>query len=205
MYIQPITARPETAKTHPLPDVYTRVILSDMDTTHNVARKKSGQQLIIAERNVLISKLIDLLCEGYASNNALAKKLRVSRDTISRYRPLADEIIAKTKLDRNVVRNLQVRRTYELIEQLMIDLKSSKSVKDRALIYRSIYQFSSHLALITGLNVETHVNVDPTKLVIIRSKRPSKGNKTIIEADEPLMRDSVGDMPVISDEGGIVH
>jgi hypothetical protein len=176
-----------------------------MVMTADVAKKSRGQQLKVAERNVLISKLIDYLCEGYASTNSLAKKLRVSRATIEAYRPLADEIIAKTKLDRNVVRNLQVRRTYELIEMLMDDLRSSKSVKDRASIYGSIYKFSSHLALITGLNVETHVNVDPSKLVIIRSRKPSKGNKTVIEADEPAMRDSVNTLPVISDEGGLVH
>ena len=66
-------------------------------------------------------------------------------------------------------------------------------------IYNSIYKFSSHLALITGLNVETHVTVDPTKLVIIRSGKPAKGSKSIIEADEPTPVDNVNNLPVIAD------
>lgn len=149
------------------------------------ARQGSKKGLQVAERNVLISKLIDFLCEGYMSTNALAKKLRVSRETVDRYRPLADEIIAKTKLDRNVIRNLQVRRTYELIEMLMDDLKNAtgaNSVKDRASIYGSIYKFSSHLALITGINVETHVNIDPTKLVIIRSNKKKQADRVQIDS-----------------------
>lgn len=47
--------------------------------------------------------------------------------------------------------------------------KESVDIKNTALLYNQIYKFSSHLAQITGLNIETHVNVDPTKLVIIRS------------------------------------
>lgn len=144
-----------------------------MDETALKDRQGSSKALKVAERNVLISKLIDHLCEGYISTNALAKKLRVSRGTIERYRPLADDIIAKTKLDRNVIRNLQVRRTYELIEMLMDDLKASSGAKDRSAYYNQIYKFSSHLALITGLNVETTVHIDPQKLVIIRAN-PNK-------------------------------
>jgi|SRR5947207_5587742 len=170
-----------------------------MDKTALLPKKKRGQQLVNAERNILIAKLVDHLCEGYMSTHALSKKLRVARGTIETYRPLADEIIAKTKLDRNVIRNLQLRRTYQLIEQLMEDLRQTNSVKERALIYNSIYKFSSHLALITGLNVETHVTVDPTKLVIIRSGKPAKGSKSIIEADEPTPVDNVNNLPVIAD------
>jgi hypothetical protein len=142
-----------------------------MNSTSLEARKGSKKPLQVAERNVLISKMIDKLTAGYISTNALAKECRVSRETIERYRPLCDELIGKMNLDRNVVRNLQVKRTYDIIEQLMEDLKSSSSTADRAKIYASIYRFSSHLALITGLNVETHVNIDPTKLVIIRSNK----------------------------------
>lgn len=140
-----------------------------MDSTDVFDPKAQGKQLVAAERNVLISKMIDALCSGYSSTNSLSQKLKVSRMTVERYRPLADDVIGKFKLDRNVIRNLQVRRTYQIIEQLTQDLKSTKGAADRAKIYGSIYKFSSHLALITGLNVETHVNIDPTKLVIIRS------------------------------------
>lgn len=150
-----------------------------METSQTITARPHGRTLSVAERNVLIAKMLDKLCEGYISTYKLAKDLRVNRSTIESYRPLVDKIIADTKLDRNVIRNLQVRRTYELIEQLMMDLKASHSVKDRALIYASIYKFSSHLALITGLNVETQVHVDPTKLVIIRSNKPKKADRVI--------------------------
>lgn len=151
-----------------------------MNPITGLERKKDGHQLKNAERTVLISKLVDLLCEGYGTDNGLAKKLGVSTDTIRTYRPLADELIGKMKLDRNVIRNLQVRRTYKLIEGLMVELKNAKTAKDKTLFYNQIFKFSSHLALITGLNVETHVNVDPSKLVIIRAAR--KENDSPLEA-----------------------
>lgn len=137
-----------------------------------LTKHKRGQQLQNAERLVLIGKLVDLLSEGYMSTYALSKRLKIPKQTIDTYRPLADKLIAESTLDRNVIRNLQIKRTYLLIEELMTDLKQKKlSVKEKSLIYGSIYKFSSHLALITGLNVETHVNIDPTKLVIIRSNK----------------------------------
>lgn len=156
-----------------------------MDATIELAKQKPGKQLDNAKRMVIISKMIDMLCEGYMSTNALAEKLRVNRKTVESYRPLADEIIAKTKLDRNVIRNLQVQRTYKIVEQLMEDLTAAKTVKERSMIYGAIYKFSSHLALITGLNVETHVNVDPTKLVIIRSNQRREKDR-VTEDDTAL-------------------
>jgi hypothetical protein len=162
-----------------------------MDGSATLSKKSAGQQLTIAESNVLVAKMIDYLCEGFMSTNALSKKLRVSRGTVDRYRPLADDIIARQKIDRNVIRNLQVRRTYELIELLMTDLKASKDAKDRALYYNQIYKFSSHLALITGLNVETHVIADPTKLVIIRSKSNKKQTNSVIDDAVAEQSDSV--------------
>lgn len=161
-----------------------------METAQELTPKVQGSRLRLVERNILIAKMVDLLCEGYMSTYALSKKLRVSRQTIESYRPLVDGIIAKTKLDRNVIRNLQVRRTYELIEQLMTDLKATKDTKERSMIYGSIYKFSSHLALITGLNVETHVTVDPTKLVIIRANQRKQADQ-VIEQDKLL--DAVND------------
>jgi hypothetical protein len=163
-----------------------------METTPVISKKKRGEQLLQAERNVLISKLIDKLCEGYTTTHALSKELRVSRDTIDRYRAAADEIIRKFKLDRNVIRNLQVKRTYKIIEQLMEDLKSTSRVSERTQLYNQIYKFSSHLALITGLNVETTVHVDPTKLVIIRANHDKK-KQPIITVDDV---DTVNSTPV---------
>lgn len=152
-----------------------------MKTTTELTKKSQGKRLVNAERNILISKMVDRLSEGYISTNALSKELHVSRDTIDTYRPLVDELIGKIKVDRNVILRLQIKRTYLLVEMLMDDLKACGDIKSRTLVYNQIYKFSSHLAQITGLNIETHVNVDPTKLVIIRS---NKSKSDIIEADE---------------------
>lgn len=160
-----------------------------MDITSLESRKGSYKRLINAERNVLISKLIDKLCEGYTSTNSLSKELHVSRGTIENYRPLADEIISKTKLDRNVIRNLQVKRTYKIIEMLIDDLKKTVSVKERSLLYNQIYKFSSHLALITGINIETHVNVDHQKLVIVRANNSGKPEHPIVEVENEKKAD----------------
>lgn len=124
--------------------------------------------MTIASRNVLIAKVLDLVSEGIMSTRELAKRTGVSRPTIDKIRPLVDEIIGRDKIDRNIIRNLQIRRTYELIEMLMNDLKTCESIKERSIIYGNIFKFSSHLALITGLNIETQVTVDHKQLVIIR-------------------------------------
>jgi hypothetical protein len=154
-----------------------------MDIDQQLSTRSKGQRLQNAERLVLIGKLVDMLSEGYMSTYKLSKQLRIPKQTIETYRPLADKLIAENKIDRNVIRNLQIKRTYLIIEHLMEDLKQARDIKSKSLIYGSIYKFSSHLALITGLNVETHVNVDPTKLVIIRSNK----RKTSERVDEQLL------------------
>lgn len=162
-----------------------------MEITTKISKKGRGNQLVNAERAVLISKMVDKLSEGYMSTNELSKQLGVSRVTIDSYRGLVDDLIGKTKVDRNVILRLQIQRTYKLIEMLMQDLKEQRDKKDMAgnsfvdikntaLLYNQIYKFSSHLAQITGLNIETHVNVDPTKLVIIRSNQKKSD---VIEAN----------------------
>lgn len=154
-----------------------------MDLTQDIPKLKNGQRLINAQKLIIIGKLVEKLSEGYFSTYALSRQLKLSKDVINTYRPLADKLIADNTFDRNVIRNLQVKRTYQIIEQLMVDLKKTNKVGERALIYGSIYKFSSHLALITGLNVETHVNIDPTKLVIIRANQNKKKDR-ITDSDD---------------------
>lgn len=67
---------------------------------------------------------------------------------------------------------------------LMNDLKGAVTVKERSALYGNIFKFSSHLALITGINIETTVQIDPTKLVIIRSKPQEDGKRTVIDVTE---------------------
>jgi hypothetical protein len=133
------------------------------------------------------------MVEGYHSTAELARKTGLSRRTVDAYRPLVDNLIATTKIDRNAVRALQIKRTYTIIEMLMNDLKVSQGYKERASYYSQIYKFSSHLALITGLNVETQVHVDAKKLVVIRSNTRNEvqnerddvneGMTTVIDVD----------------------
>lgn len=155
-----------------------------LDDTVELTKKPNGMRMVNAERMVLISKLIDLMTQGVYSTRELAKRTGMTRLTVDRYRPLADDVIGKEKIDRNVIRSLQIRRTYELIEQLMKDLKGTTDTKERSLLYGSIYKFSSHLALITGLNVETHVNVDPSKLVIIRANKQKMTDRVIEQVED---------------------
>jgi hypothetical protein len=138
------------------------------------AARKRGQNLTVERQQVIIGKLMDKMIEGYHSTSELARETGVSRPTVDRYRPIVDELIGKTRIDRNAIRALQIRRTYTIIEQLMNDLKHASGYKERAAYYSQIYKFSSHLALITGLNVETQVHVDAKKLVVIRSNESSK-------------------------------
>lgn len=154
-----------------------------MENTLEIPKLKRGQQLVNAERMIVIAKLVEILSNGYMSSYAISKQLKITIEMVNTYRPLADKLIAENAFDRNVVRNLQVKRVYQLIEYLIQDLKTAKSIKDKVLIHSAIYKHSSHLALITGLNVETHVNIDPTKLVIIRSnQRREKDRTTVIDS-----------------------
>ena len=139
-----------------------------METTTETTKRKQGQQLLTAEKMSLTLKLVALLEQGFHSDNSLSKRLGVNTSTIRRYRPYADDIIRKTRLDRNVLRNLQVKRVYSLLDGLANDLERAESTREKHLIHSSIVKYCQHLALITGLNVETQLNIDPSKLVIIR-------------------------------------
>lgn len=140
-----------------------------MVTTETLPKLKRGEKMNTTQKLVTLGKLIDYLSQGYYSTNELAQLTGLSRRTIDKYREEADRIIGSQKLDRNVIRSLQLKRTYNIIEMLMQDLKRCETIKEKTLIYSQIAKFSQHLALITGLNIETHVNVDHQQLVIIRA------------------------------------
>ncbi|SRR6266849_49929 len=142
-----------------------------MNSTITISKRKQGKQLVNAERTVLISKLVDALCNGYQSTTALANLLKVDRSTIDAYRPLADELIGKMKLDRNVIRNLQVQRLFRLVEGLMDDLKTETDKKYKLIIHDKIAKYCSLLASVTGINQEfTPTDEKGTRLVIVRAK-----------------------------------
>jgi hypothetical protein len=120
------------------------------------------------EKMVLTQRLVELLEQGFHSDNSLAQKLGVNTTTVRRYKPHANEIIRSIKIDRSVIRNLQIQRVYKLVDGLTYDLENAETAREKHLIHSSIVKYCQHLALITGLNVESMLNVDPQKLVIIR-------------------------------------
>lgn len=147
-----------------------------------IAINKRGQALTNAQKATLIDKMLTKLESGYMSTNQLAKELQVSRRTIDRFRPMVDKRIADKQPDRSIIRNLQIQRTYKIIEMLMNDLNKTKDDKTRQGYYNQIAKFSSHLALITGLNIETQINVNQDQLVIIRADNAKQPKQKIIEA-----------------------
>ncbi len=147
----------------------------------NTAIRKQGTRLTKIERQQLLLDLIDALQSGYMSKLSLARKLNVSRQTIDSLLPEAEAVFATVTKDRNIIRNLQVQRTYAMIDRLstkLDDPDKPPSLKEELAIHDKIIKYGQHLALITGLNVETHINVDHKQLVIIRpaqeSKKPAK-------------------------------
>lgn len=157
-----------------------------------IDKPKQGEQLTNAKRLVAISKLIDCLSQSYYNTNELAKKTGLSRGVVETYRPIADEVISKSILDRNNIRNLQVRRYYTMIENLIKELKNCKTIKEKMSVYNTIAKFSGLLQLATGLNVETHVNVDYQQLVIVRSNGKKSSIKN--EAGDQLTPDNIIDI-----------
>lgn len=147
----------------------------------NTAIRKQGTRLTKIERQQLLLELIDALQSGYMSKLSLARKLNVSRQTIDSLLPEAEAVFATVTKDRNIIRNLQVQRTYAMIDRLSTKLDDEEhkpSLKEELAIHDKIIKYGQHLALITGLNVETHINVDHKQLVIIRpaqdANKPAK-------------------------------
>lgn len=181
----------------------TPVIMHTMKNSSVLTKNPVGKTLTNAKRQVIISKLYDTMLEGYHTTSEISRKTGITRLTVDRYRGLVDELIGKQKIDRNVIRNLQIRRTYQIIESLMLELedlnktitientdgteftRKVSSVKERTAIYSQIAKFSQHLALITGLNIETTVNVDHSKLVIIRANNSKNTETELIDNAVP--------------------
>lgn len=159
--------------------------------TGSIEKGKRGQQMTNTKRFVVIHKLLEYLSESYYTTGKLAKLTGLSYKTVETYRPFVDRLLAERRVDRNTVRNLQVNRTYKMIERMVLDLDDIEAhIKDvgrkiqlKATIYGQIVKYSSHLALITGLNIETQVNVEQKQLVIIRAGNNSKPRVDYLEAE----------------------
>lgn len=138
------------------------------DTPVTPARPQ-GRNLTKAERDDLIVSIVTRLQKGYASNYRLARDLKVNDRTIQKLRPMADAIITEQIPDRGIIRSLEIAKTYEMVAYLADLLEKEKDHKRKMDISRSMLGWSKHMALITGLNVETKINVNQKQLVITRA------------------------------------
>lgn len=161
-----------------------------MNMDNTPAKRPVGQRLTKGERDQLLVDMVGLLQTGYATNRQLAATLHVNPKTAEKLRPLADQIIAQDTPDRNIIRNLSVRRATTMIERLVNKL-DDLSLSDELKVHDKIVKYSQHLALITGLNVETKINIDHKKLVITRA-HPDALRKAIDE--ETKKNNNVGDV-----------
>lgn len=136
----------------------------------SLVKHKSGQQMLAAERLEFVGSLVEIMLQGLYSDNQLSKMLKADRRTVNKYKPAALKLISAAKLDQGNIRALQVQRAYNRIERLTLELDNKNiTLKDRMAVHNQITKLEQHLALITGLNVETKINIDHKKLVITRA------------------------------------
>jgi len=147
----------------------------------STAIRPRSQQMTSPERADLIASLVEHMLKGLYSDNKLAELCQVDRRTITRYKPAAIKIIGATKIDRANVRALQIQRVYTRLERLNAEFETEMTLKERMAVHGQITKLEQHLALITGLNVETKINVDHKQLVITRA-HPSAVKKAYKEA-----------------------
>ena len=156
-----------------------------METSDTPVKRKRGQQLVQAERNALITKLVNELSKGYQSSYMLSKKLKVSVETVDRYRTVADELIKRSIRDVGVIRNLEINNTYHWIEEETKKYYGTKNTDTQLKHLDRIIKLKAALANISGLNTEVRVNIDPQQLVIIRAakdvKNDTSDNKNVID------------------------
>ena len=155
-----------------------------MKITDKVVKKKPGQQLLNAERDVLIAKLVEALCNGHDTGRGLAKLLGVDTRTIASMRPLAEELIRNFKFDRSYVRNKQVKVVYKLVEGLIVELERPHTIKEISMLHSAIAKHHQHLALILGLNTEVQVHTGAQQLVIIRASQQDGNKTTVIDGEQ---------------------
>lgn len=147
-------------------------------TNYLIARTR-GHKLTKREREELIIKLVDLLTTGYKTDSELAEQLQISRVTLNTLKPFADELLAVTADTQNVIRNQSIARVNRQIERITKHLEDGKlTFKEQMFAISTFTRLQSHLAMITGLNVETKINIDHKRLVVIRA-HPDAVHKAI--------------------------
>lgn len=117
----------------------------------------------------MVERMADLLTMGVPSQRQMAIELNTTHTTIKKYLPLARQLLNAMVPNRDDYRAEHIARLRYLCRKAMDDLDKCEKPYERAHLYRVVGQFMGQLALVTGLNVETTVNVEAQPLVIIRN------------------------------------
>lgn len=159
-------------------------------------KRAPSQRFTTEEKLELSANLAELLTLGYASTNALARQLNVDNKTVERYLPLARKVLQQLVPSREDYRAEHIARLRNVCQMILDDLArlgEDGKAYERAALYRVLGQFMGQLALVTGLNVETQVNVDQKQLVIIRN--PADQRIETRQNGEIVMKDVSKDLP----------
>lgn len=143
-----------------------------MLTSPTTLKRSRGHKLSFDEKIDLIEAIAEVMnTEGIVSVLGLAQRLEVNTTTIIRYKPYAERIFNKTKVnDRTFHRNLLIQRTYMAIEQMAILRDNTTKISDLMSIHNQMIKYQHLLAVVTGIIQDA--KAQPTEqrkpLVIIR-------------------------------------
>jgi hypothetical protein len=150
-----------------------------MNSVTNTVKRKRGHQLLTDEKLKLTQDLVEVLQEGFYTDSALARKLNINQSTVKRYRPAAEGIIRSVKLDRSAIRNLQLQRSFKLVEGLVHDLEQAESTKEKRLIHSSIIKYFQHIGAIAGITTDSRVEITENRQLVIIRPSPTKTVQTV--------------------------
>lgn len=142
---------------------------------YSTAERKANGQLTVAGNVKVLAKVIDQLEQGYDTPGIIAKNLNIDHDAAKQYKKLAMEYFMGEGINRAAIRALQLSRANRYVQSLLNQITPDTTLTQRLQIHDRVIKWYQHIASITGLNIETTVNVDATKpLVIIRSSAPKE-------------------------------
>lgn len=144
---------------------------------------KPGQSLGADERQVIIFEIRGMIEDGKSSLPAIMEKWNVTRPTANTWRKLALQQLEKVDsgFTRDAIRNMQIgriNRTIEVLTDKMHTLIGLNDIDGATKIGNMLKGHQDSLANITGIKVDTHINVDATQPLVIfgaqRSNPPIK-------------------------------
>lgn len=148
---------------------------------------KRGETLTVSERMPFIQEIRDMLEAGVSSAGAIADALGISRNTAIEWRKAALVLMEKDNngWTRDSLRSLQIGRVNYWIEQTTIRVRKLEGKEDTKLfaqLMERLTSLSSELARISGLNIETHMNMNTTRHIVIkRTERVHTTEADVVE------------------------